>query len=536
MGGSGIGIESELGRGSAFSFNLSFPRYTAGEERDLIVPERIKGLRALIIEDNEASMKVLGQMLEHFGIRNEGAVTAEEGLALLSSEEGARRFGLVFIDWKLPGMDGLSAAEEIKNSETLKDLTIILMSAFGGEQEISKDGNKVVNGFLHKPIKQSTLFDTIMTAFGYTSRPEGLKYLAASEREFKGIRVLLAEDNKANQQVACEVLFQAGFEVDVANNGREALEALRRREYAVVLMDVQMPVMDGYEATRRIRELEGSSQSSIPIIAITASAMKGDREKCLAAGMDDYISKPINRDELFRVLRKYLKAVGPPADSGLAAGDTAEDHPPLPDLQGIDVSEGLRRLGVSWERFSKLLLRFSGGQTEVFEELRQAVENGDRENVRLLAHSLAGAAGNISATALRKAAKDLEHAAAGDKGGDEAGLPEYSAAMEREFDVVIGSINSLASVDDRTGIKPAPSSRLDLKQLLSYLQKLEPHLKRRYAKESGAIIDEISRLTWPEDLKDNLEELDGLVRKYRLKQAYPVLESIMKRLAEVKGE
>jgi CheY-like chemotaxis protein/HPt (histidine-containing phosphotransfer) domain-containing protein len=530
---------------------LSFPRYTAGKERDLIVPERIKGLRALIIEDNEASMKVLGQMLEHFGIRNEGAVTAEEGLALLSSEEGARRFGLVFIDWKLPGMDGLSAAEEIKNSETLKDLTIILMSAFGGEQEISKGGNKVVNGFLHKPIKQSTLFDTIMTAFGYTSRPEGLKYLAASEREFKGIRVLLAEDNKANQQVACEVLFQAGFEVDVANNGREALEALRRREYAVVLMDVQMPVMDGYEATRRIRELEGSSQSSplktgsstiinrqspIPIIAITASAMKGDRERCLAAGMDDYISKPLNRDELFRVLRKYLNAVGPPADSGLAAGDMTKDHPPLPDLQGIDVSEGLRRLGVSWERFSKLLLRFSGGQTEVFEELRQAVENGDRENVRLLAHSLAGAAGNISATALGKAAKDLEHAAAGDKGGDEAGLPEYSAAMEREFHVIISSIASLASVDDRTGIKPAPSSRLDLKQLLSYLQKLEPHLKRRYAKESGAIIDEISRLTWPEDLKDNLEELDGLVRKYRLKQAYPVLESIMKRLAEVKEE
>lgn len=302
MGGSSINVESEPGRGSTFSFNLPFKIARIDDDAKKPFPPEFLALKILIVEDNRASQIMLFRMLDNLGIRSEVVNNAEEAIETLSNAED---FGLVLMDWKLPGMDGFSAAENILKTDSLKKIPVVLMSAFGREMEVHRAKEIGLSGYLGKPISQSDLLDVIMDSLGSYTQTRPFADTTISRKEFQGIHALIAEDNKSNQYAAVELLTMAGFTVDVVDTGKQALDAVIQKDYGVVLMDIQMPEMDGYEATSLIRkELKGRP---LPIIAITANTMKGDREKCLQAGMDDYVSKPIDYIELYSVLGKWLR-------------------------------------------------------------------------------------------------------------------------------------------------------------------------------------------------------------------------------------
>ena len=287
--------------------------------------------------------------------------TAEEGLALLERRNrrgGSDPFGLVVLDWMLPGMNGLEAAERIRAREETRTLPIVLISAYAGKEEEARCAALGVNVFLPKPITASSLFDAVVEAQGARVHAARRALDAPLEREFD-VRVLLAEDNEANQMVASEILGRLGIELDIANNGREALEMVRaaRGRYAAVLMDMQMPEMDGLAATRALRE--DPTLHDLPIIAMTANAMKADLDACLAAGMNDHITKPIDRKALLQTLRRWLPARQEHrADTDPGASRTAAASSPAPvaavldgspRLEGIDVAGSLARLGLEFE-------------------------------------------------------------------------------------------------------------------------------------------------------------------------------------------
>ena len=330
MGGT-LTIESEVGQGSTFWFSVNFRYSRAEARRQLAAPTGIRDLRTLVVEDNPDSQDLLRMMFESYGMSCEVVESGEQGLALLEGtpvgSASTQGFNLMVLDWFLPGINGIETAERVRRQYNGEELPIIMISAFAGKEEEARATEVGIDHFLPKPITASTLYDAILHVNGVTGGNEGQRRdVGIADAEFRGVRLLLAEDNEANQFVAEEILTAAGFELDIANNGREAVEQFKQKPYAAILMDVQMPEMDGLEATRRIREeLLGRP---LPIIAMTANAMKSEEEACRAAGMDDFVPKPVDRATLFHALRKWIGSRS--AESMNEESSTKAELPPTP--------------------------------------------------------------------------------------------------------------------------------------------------------------------------------------------------------------
>jgi two-component system sensor histidine kinase/response regulator len=297
-----------------------------------------------------------------------------------------------------------------------------------------------VNVFLPKPITASSLFDAVVEAQGARVHAARRKLDAALEREFDA-RVLLAEDNEANQMVATELLTRLGIELEIAGNGREAVEMITVApdRYSAVLMDVQMPEMDGLAATRVLREMPTARH--LPIIAMTANAMKADLDACLAAGMNDHVTKPIERKALLQTLRRWLPARVKSLEDALS-GPIVQGRADIPTLAGIDVAGSLERLGLEFESFRRMLIRFGESKDATLDPLRAAVAGGDSAAAARHAHAIAGASGNLGADELRAAAKALERA-----GRDgESDLEPLLRDLEGRAAIVFHSIETLSGV------------------------------------------------------------------------------------------
>jgi len=314
MGGE-IGIESEPGKGSRFWFTLGIEKQ---KEKEGIKEEShtdIKGLRVLVVDDSETNRTILVKMLEGFGCRPEAVSSGAEAIeAVKKAVNAGNPYGVLLLDMQMPGMDGEHTTIIIKNTPKIKNIAIIILTSLGSRGDVARLRNIGCEGYLVKPVKQSLLLDTIATIMGSretiketASRPVVTRH-TITERKFHNIRILLVEDNLINQKMAETMLKKAGYNVDVAKNGRIAVEAVDKINYDIILMDVQMPEMNGFEATKIIREKEKENNKKHNIIiAMTAHALRGDREQCIKAGMDDYISKPINPEEVFNVIRKWVK-------------------------------------------------------------------------------------------------------------------------------------------------------------------------------------------------------------------------------------
>ena len=406
MGG-GIWVTSELGKGSEFFFTATFGlgQSLAG----VLAPAMagLQGLRVLIVDDVLSARKILKVLVGSLGYEAMVMATAEEALEELQRVP----YDLVLLDWRMPEVDGFEAARRIRQAALRPQPRVIMMTAYGDEvvrQRVEAEG---MDGFLSKPVTSSALFDAIMTAFGRHGprrmvHPPSLGPSAEHLGRLQGARVLLVEDNGFNQQVAMELLAAMGVQVTLAVDGQDALAVLRTEAFDAVLMDLQMPVMDGYEATRRLRA--DSAFAQVPILAMTAHAMAQERERCRVLGMNDYITKPINPGDLAATLARWVPQAAP------AVLPQAQASPQEAGLQeamaGIETARGLACFSGRMELYDRMLQRFLELKEGAVEEVRDAVLQEDWTLASRLAHSMISVAGTIGAMDLSQSALTLQDA------------------------------------------------------------------------------------------------------------------------------
>jgi CheY-like chemotaxis protein len=451
MGGQ-IRVESEPGKGSTFTFTATFGlARRVGAQLASIVGD-LRGLRVLVVDDSDTSRDIFSEALKSMTFDVGVAACGEEALVELDRAADARRpYDLVLMDYKMPGLDGIEATRRItQKSWPGKAPTVIMVTAYGREEVMKQAEGAGAKGFLIKPVNQSVLLNTIMEAYGHDEHRafHGLPSQALSSETMgaiRGARLLVAEDNEINQQVAREILESAGLLVDLANNGKEAVEKARTHPYDAVLMDIQMPELDGLQATAELRR--DGRFAELPIIAMTAHAMSGDRERSLAVGMNDHVTKPIDPSALFAVLRRWVRpgereAVTrtPPSQPG--ATTRREAAPPrIEGLPGIDSATGLRRVAGNEALYRKLLLDFHRDYASSIDRMRAAIRAELLTDAERQAHTLKGVAGNIGAMELHRTAQELDSALRlGDLGKAGSLLPE----VERQLSLVIQGLEPLA--------------------------------------------------------------------------------------------
>ncbi len=476
-------VESDPGKGSVFRFTARFGRQEQVANHLRHLPEvDLRGMRVLVADDNASSCEILKEMLETMSFEVTLAASAHEAIAELNRADAGDPFQLVLMDWQMPEMDGLRAVRVIRESTPpLKHLPkIILVTAYGNELVSDQAEQAGLVGVLVKPISNSLLFDTIMHAF-IEGAPEAGRQRSAEEvqsaADFNGLRVLLVEDNEINRELASQLLRDAGVTVSLAENGREAVEKVTTEIFDGVLMDIQMPEMDGYQAARVIRARP--ELATLPIIAMTANAMAADRANALAAGMNEHVPKPIDPGELYAAIRRWFKPRAeepkPQSTAALPVGVTfRSDRKVLPEhLEGIDVVEGLKRVAGNRNLYRNLLLKFGQSQARAVEDIREALATGDQELAHRIAHTIRGVAGNIGAKELQAAATAIEIAfRESDTARAEANLPILEAALGR----VVSSIAGFAetkSQDSGSEVDPL----FDLAAVVPKLAQLEALLK-----------------------------------------------------------
>ncbi len=473
-----IWLESEPGTGSTFYFTAWVG---LGRERGtvMVVPERLGQLRVLIVDDNETAREILQEPLCALTRRVDAVASGREALAAIKAqEEASAPYDIVFMDWRMPGMDGLQTSRHIKGDETLsRQPAIVLVTAFGREEVREEAERLQLDGFLVKPVTKSMIVDTLVNVFAEPGAG-GAAVRAVEEtvgRPLAGARLLLTEDNAINQQIAVELLEGAGASVQVAGNGRLAWEILANGPqpppFDAVLMDLQMPEMDGYQTTAKLRA--DARFHTLPIIAMTAHATMEERQRCLAAGMNDHVSKPIDPVTLFEtVARFYQPAAGvAPAVPSPAGPGPAGD---LPAVAGLDAVGGLLRVGGNRKLYGKLLRQFAVEQASTPAQLAAELAAGDFASAERSAHTVKGVAGNLGAKDVHAAAGALETALR--ERAPVAELEPLRANFDETLTSLLRRLRRALGDEAAPAASAAPSLALDPVQAAPVVARLRAHL------------------------------------------------------------
>ncbi|HGK7312764.1 response regulator [Aeromonas hydrophila] len=442
MGGE-VGVQSEPGQGSTFWFTARLGR---GRRRSRYLPSLdLRGRRMLVADDSASARTIMAALLRSMSFVVDTAESGQQALQMIAgAEQEGQPYEVVLLDWHMPGLDGIETGRRLIARGMGQRPYRVMVTGYGREEVFRQADTAGFDRVLVKPVCASVLFDTVIGLFGQQASPLTFKPPQATHHyRFDGLRILLAEDNELNQQVALELLRAVGADVSIAGNGSIALEMVAQTHYDLILMDMQMPVMDGLAATRLLREREDVGQHT-PILAMTANVMAGDRERCLAAGMDDHIAKPIDPDRLYAALQRWATSFSREVSSRLTASRASPATALLPQLRalGLNAETALQRLMHNWEWYRDLLQRFARQGSQPMESLLAALQANDREEAHRQAHTLKGIAATLGAGSLQEVSARLESALA--RGDDAASLlPLAELGLQQQQQLAAGLLTLL---------------------------------------------------------------------------------------------
>ncbi|MBF0625818.1 MAG: response regulator [Magnetococcales bacterium] len=512
MGGA-LRLTSEPGHGSTFSFQLTLPVASATPAPATPVPpSRLAGLHVLVVDDHPLARRVCCDMLQPLHVQVEEAANGLQAVERVRQAAAGRPFDVVLMDWNMPGLDGLEAIRRIRAELGPKAPVLILITAYGREELMASSARDDVPHFLMKPLSATALVDRITQALGGATPPPAA---ADHPRRMTGCRVLLVEDNEVNQEVALGLLHRLGLEVDTAATGLEALDKVTAGAFDAILMDVQMPEMDGHEATRRLRQ--NDALRDLPIIAMTANALTGDRETCLAAGMTDYLTKPIDPKALYAVLDKWLRpAATPPPEPIAPEPPSPADLPPLP---GLDTRAALRNMDGSPELYLTILSQFVRLHGSAGHTMAGLLAAGDWPTLERMAHTLKGVAATIGATDLARTALQLEQGLKAN--ADPAPVGLLLEQTTAQLGTVLATLAAVLPSPDASD-PPTADEPLDL-AALTPLFRQAAHCLRSFNAEVEEVIRQMDPLVMGRQHRERQASLQQLLDDYDYEGALEAL-------------
>ncbi|MDH3347847.1 MAG: PAS domain S-box protein [Desulfobulbaceae bacterium] len=532
-----IKVKSQKGHGSTFSFSAIFDLPIA-EPSPRVMPKDLIGLRTLVIDDNQTACQSLATALQSFSFRVTTSFSGAEALDELEKASNENDpYNLVLVDWQMPEMDSLETCRQIQENTSLSvNPAIIMVTAYGREEVVQRIGELGIENYIFKPVSYSILFDAVLEVFGKETllaetRDKNI-IVTSPSIDIAGAHILLAEDNKINQQVARELLERWKLLVDIANNGQEAVKMANENSYDLILMDIQMPKLDGIAATQEIRT-SLSKNNHIPIVAMTAHAMVGDREKSLEAGMNDHINKPINPDELYNCIISMisLKDIAKHTDSNPKKDDTYSklqtnrtlETKPInfpANIPGFDLKSGLMRVAGNKKLYLDILLEFQEEHEHFSDRIAEALDNNDNLSALSITHSLKGVSGNLGMNELHEKAIKLEN-----------GLKKQSATIKDLLDDTLNTlqatltqINKIVPHNKESTINEVPDEIIDFDLIIPKITELRQLLELNDM-ASGKKFLEIKDSLLQQD-PNNLSLLEKAINSLDFQQALAIVNKI----------
>ena len=538
MGGD-VGVESEYGKGSTFWFTARLGKGVAKARKFMPDPD-LRGRRVLVVDDNEMSRIVLSEMLIGMTFVVKDVSSGKAALEdIRSAFDAGTPYEVVLLDWRMPGMDGIETAKAIRELPISPLPHMVMVTAYGREEVLKEAAMAGLEDVLIKPVSASTMFDTLIQVLGgepaaVSREDQNATPLMENLAAIKGISILLVEDNEFNQQLACELLTDAGFKVDIAEDGRKSLEMLDKHTYDVVLMDMQMPVMDGVTATIEIRK--NDAFRDLPVIAMTANVMADEIQRCMDAGMNDHVAKPIDPDDLFGKLLKWVKprkaGEGEEIPNSKSQTPDSELRTPnspdtLPDIPGLDTGLGLKRFMGKKAFYIDMLRKFAEKQIEIPIQIHKSLEADDRGTAERLAHSIKGVSGNIGAAGVQNIAAELELSIR------QNDPPDKTMEILTRFENTLGELVSRMNIAFSRDIKAEEKTstrEVDLSKIQPILIKLAGYLKDNdtevtdYLDDAGADLKSVVP-------RAEYNKLENLIASYDFDGALLCLNEIADKLS-----
>jgi signal transduction histidine kinase/CheY-like chemotaxis protein len=535
MGGD-VGVISEVGKGSTFWFTAYLAKGDATVTR-LARPD-LRGRRALIIDDNAQAREIESSMLTSMTFTVDEAPSGAEGIEMV--QQAAKRnepYDIVFIDWQMPGFDGIETGKRIRALPGLASPPhLIMVTAYGREDVLKQAEDASFDNVLIKPVTPSMLFDSAVQALGGDHEPVREVDVSPTQNlsQLHGVRVLLVEDNELNQEVAMGLLEPARMSIDLAENGEVAVQMVSKHDYDLVLMDMQMPVMDGIAATKAIRS--NPRFHELPIVAMTANAMDAERELCRQAGMNDHVSKPIDPDVMFATLIKWVKPrrsrpSEPPAQK--VESVSPQNIPDIPAIDGIDIKDGLKRVGGNSRLYRDLLMKFASKNSDAGLQVSDALHIGDRDTAERIAHTVKGVAGNIGIKPVQFAAEKLEKAIREGDSAVDIILRDFTSILRIQIDAIEQALPSETlglEIESRKNFNPIEASH-EIKQLRSQLEASDGDSEETFRTVQSLLAGQVEKV--------RLDALGAAIADFDFAGALSKLNDIVKQyslnLEEVKG-
>ncbi|WP_164684115.1 hybrid sensor histidine kinase/response regulator [Vibrio maerlii] len=526
MGGE-INVQSERGEGSTFTFTAEVDidaSYDANKTTSPNIPQ-LQNLKVLSVDDNSTANEILTHLLRSFGYDVVTLNSGQKAIDLLNQPDHG--IDLAIIDWKMPGLDGYSTAKIIKES---MDLPIIMVSA-ASLNELKAHDESILDGVLSKPVSASSLYDTLMETFGFhDNKQQDRKQISNDALEahiakLAGSQVLLVEDNELNQELALEFLTSKGISVTVAENGLKALNLVKNSEFDGVLMDCQMPVMDGFEATKNIRGL-GGEYTNLPIIAMTANVMTSDRQKVIEAGMNDHIGKPIRVEDMFATMAHWITPANPvevTITDTSEASRNPELHVALAEIKDLDTEKGLFNTQNNVKLYHKLLTQFVSSQSSFSEQFASSFSNKDYATCTRLAHTLKGLSATIGHQTLADLAGQLEHAC------EAQDVIEIQRPLESVQPLLTSFLKALSAMNGEKTTQSSVANEMSNDELVSRLNKLAEACDE-FDSSAPDQLDEIFEYTIDPSLSLELKTVKKSLEEYDFDTGSELIQALIQRI------